>query len=126
MSFQAAIETALSAWFSDSITDPINYKGNAIRGHVEFAESGPDGSPGTVTVKRADVSEPQYRDKIVLDGFSLADESGNPIEDEGGDAMVSEGEVFYAVKGPSGSVIKSGDSASWTIYINKDEGAGWP
>jgi hypothetical protein len=100
MTFNIAITHAAAAWFSEGMTEAVTYNGTSIRGHIEYLESGPDGCQAVVTVRKADVPAPAYRDQVTVGGVA-----------------------WRAVQGPSGRVIRSGDAVSWEIYLNRDERA---
>jgi hypothetical protein len=102
MTFNDAIATASAAWFDSGITEAMTYNSASIRGHFEFLESGPEGVQAVVTVLKDDVSAPAYRDVVVYGG-----------------------ETYYAVRGPTGAVVRRGDAVSWEIYVSRDEGVRW-
>jgi hypothetical protein len=101
MTFNSAMTQASAAWFDSGITDAITYNGASIRGHIEFAETNPDGVQALLEIRRADVAEPALDDVVVYGG-----------------------DTFYVSSAGSrdGSVIKAGDGVSWTVYLSRNIG----
>lgn len=101
MDYSDAITEATNCWFDDAYTDSLTYNGTAVRGHVNFYASSPDGVLAEIMVKKSDVPSPAYRDVIIFEG------------------------VTYYAMGPEKEVIKEGDAVSWTIWISRDVKAQW-
>jgi hypothetical protein len=101
MTLNSAIATASAAWFSEGITDAITYNGTPIRGHIEYAETGPDGVQALLEIQKADVPNPALDDVVVYSGQTFR---------------------VSSVGGRDGNVIKSGDSISWTVFLSRNVG----
>lgn len=99
MSFKDTVNAALPVWFSEDFADTITYDGNEILAHISYAnDGGTTAKHAVITVKAADIPDPQYRDPVVINGVTW-----RVIQDQSREAIIK------------------GDGYTWDIPIIRDE-----
>lgn len=71
--FSDIADSATAHWFSADLADSVTYNGSSIPAHVEYGEDLEQGGGAVMAVallevRKSDVADPQYRDKVIIAG----------------------------------------------------------
>ena len=103
--FDDAVTAAMDVWFgTDMDPETVTYNGTDISGHVDYGgrSDGENARTAVLEVKVSDVSDPAYRDTVVINGVT-----------------------WRVYRDQSQEVVIQGDGYTWKLPVTRDERPVW-